>query len=58
MSQIPYIVDGEFKGSIEVEANGCRHPGATSTGESCTQGCCDWYSCPVCGHLFLVECPD
>lgn len=57
--QVPFIKDGEFLGSIEVNPDEkCRHPKATPTGETCESGCCDYYICPDCGKCFLVECPD
>lgn len=30
------------------------HPEATAVDE-CSQGCCDIYECPVCGHRWRVE---
>lgn len=57
--QIPFIKDGEFKGSVEVETSEtCSHPNATTTGETCSAGCCDEYECPDCGKKFMVEVPD
>lgn len=58
MGQRPFVRDGEFKGSYEVEPGECTHPSAKSTGESCFEGCCDEYKCPDCKRTFLVECPD
>lgn len=59
MSQVPYVKDGQFMGSIEVEpGQKCRHPNAVTTGETCSQGCCDEYRCPDCGKKFMVEVPD
>jgi hypothetical protein len=57
MSQVPYFKDGEFKGSINYDAH-CAHPDASRTGETCRDGCCDYYECPDCHKRFLVECPD
>jgi hypothetical protein len=57
--QIPYIRNGEFLGSINYDGPGkCTHPNAKSTGDTCFEGCCDYYKCPDCGRRFLVECPD
>ena len=57
--QKPFIKDGEFKGSIEVDGeSNCNHKNAASTGETCESGCCDEYRCPDCGKTFMVECPD
>jgi hypothetical protein len=54
---IPFIQDGEFKGSIEADGD-CRHPNAYYNGRTCELGCCDWYECPDCKRTFLVEVPD
>ncbi len=59
MSQDVFVQNGEFKGSYETDPNrDCRHKNAKSTGETCSEGCCDYYKCPDCGKEFLVECPD
>lgn len=57
--QIPYFKDGEFKGSVEAnEGEHCRHRNSETTGETCSDGCCDEYLCKDCGKTFMVECPD
>lgn len=33
------------------------HPEAKITGE-CYEGCCDEYTCPVCNHTWMKECPQ
>jgi hypothetical protein len=39
-------------------ANGLwRHPNATCTG-GCSEGCCDDYTCPVCGVEWRYENPQ
>ena len=61
MSQIPFVQNGQFLGSVEVDPqrpNQCTHPKATQTGETCSDGCCDEYLCPDCGKKFWVEVPD
>lgn len=58
MSQIPYIKDGQFMGSVEVQSNSCNHKNSESTGDTCSDGCCDEYKCKDCGKVFLVELPD
>lgn len=54
---MPFYKDGEFKGSYEPSEK-CPHKNAKSTGETCRDGCCDYYKCLDCGKTFLVECPD
>lgn len=58
MGQQPFIREGTFLGSYEVEPGECTHPRATPTGDTCFEGCCDKYKCPDCKRVFLVECPD
>lgn len=59
MSQIPYVKDGKFLGSVEVDKSAkCRHSNAKTTGETCSTGCCDEYECPDCHKKFMVEVPD
>lgn len=59
MSQRPFVKDGQFLGSIEVDANDtCQHVNSTPTGHECHAGCCDQYKCADCGKVFMVECPD
>lgn len=59
MSQIPYVKDGQFMGSVETEPDQkCRHKNAESTGKTCSTGCCDEYLCKDCGKKFMVEVPD
>lgn len=55
--QIPFIKDGHFMGSIDYDQD-CQHTNSHSTGDTCYQGCCDYYQCDDCGKRFLVECPD
>ena len=33
------------------------HPAARDVGE-CSDGCCDKYECPLCGHRFIVVVPE
>jgi len=59
MGQKPFIKDGKFLGSVESDFNHrCKHPNAKETGETCRDGCCDYWKCPDCGKRWLVECPD
>jgi hypothetical protein len=54
----PYFSkDGKFLGSIS-DTNECTHRNAEPTGQTCSEGCCDYYLCKDCGKRFIVECPD
>lgn len=52
-----YGDDGKFLGSVQ-SGDPCKHRNGKSTGQSCSDGCCDYYRCEDCGKTFLLECPD
>lgn len=54
---IPLFQNGEYKGSYE-PGDKCKHRNSKPNGETCSEGCCDYYECKDCGKVFLVECPD